>query len=43
MIHLPPLRERREDIDALAAHYLAHYAARYRKPLAGFDADARAR
>ena len=37
VIHLPPLRERREDIEPLAAHFLAHYAARYRKPLAGFD------
>ena len=42
VIHLPPLRERREDIEPLAAHYLGHYAARYRKPLAGFDEAARA-
>ena len=42
VIHLSPLRERREDIEPLAAHYLAHYAARYRKPLAGFDDAARA-
>jgi DNA-binding NtrC family response regulator len=41
VIHLPPLRERREDIEALAVHFLAHYAARYRKPLASFDEDAR--
>jgi DNA-binding NtrC family response regulator len=41
MIHLPPLRERVEDIEPLAAHFLSHYAARYRKPLTGFDADAR--
>ena len=34
VIRLPPLRERIEDVDALAAHFLAHYAARYRKPLA---------
>jgi DNA-binding NtrC family response regulator len=40
VIHLPPLRERRSDIDALARHFLAIYAARYRKPLAGLDADA---
>ena len=33
VIQLPPLRERREDIEPLAAHFLAHYAARYRKPL----------
>ena len=30
-IRLPPLRDRREDIPALAAHFLARYAARYRK------------
>jgi DNA-binding NtrC family response regulator len=40
-IHLPPLRERPEDIDALAAHFLALYAHRYRKPLARFDTAAR--
>jgi DNA-binding NtrC family response regulator len=40
VIHLPPLRERREDIEALSMHFLAHYASRYRKPLAGFDEGA---
>ena len=41
VIHLPPLRDRREDIEALAMHYLQHYAARYRKPITGFDEGAR--
>lgn len=39
-IALPPLRDRREDIPALAAHFLAKYAARYRRQLEGFDANA---
>jgi DNA-binding NtrC family response regulator len=39
-IHLPPLRERREDIAALAREYLRHFAARYRKRVTGFDAAA---
>lgn len=36
-IHVPPLRERREDIPALAHHFLGHHAGRYRKDLKGFD------
>src|SRR5207302_3096428 len=39
-IHLPPLRDRREDIPALAVHFLRQYALRYRKNLTGFDAAA---
>jgi DNA-binding NtrC family response regulator len=39
-IRLPPLRERREDIPLLAAHFLGEYAARYRKPVTKIHADA---
>jgi DNA-binding NtrC family response regulator len=42
VIHLPPLRERKADIDALAGHFLGIYAARYRKPISGFDSAATA-
>jgi len=41
VIRLPPLRDRREDIEPLAAHFLTHYATKYRKPLAAFSDDAR--
>src|ERR1700734_2176446 len=39
-IHLPPLRERREDIPVLAAPFLSVHARRYRKNLQGFDPPA---
>ncbi|HEY2842336.1 MAG TPA: sigma-54 dependent transcriptional regulator [Bryobacteraceae bacterium] len=39
-IHLPPLRERREDISALASYFLGVHARRYRKDLRGFDPTA---
>jgi DNA-binding NtrC family response regulator len=39
-IKLPALRERREDIPALAAHFLSRYATRYRRQIEGFDPSA---
>jgi DNA-binding NtrC family response regulator len=39
-IHVPALRDRREDISALAIHFLRRYAARYRREIVGFDASA---
>ena len=39
-LHIPPLRERKEDIPLLASHFLKQYAQRYRKPGQGFDAGA---
>jgi DNA-binding NtrC family response regulator len=35
-IHLPPLRERLEDIPVLGVHFLGRYAQRYRKAVNGF-------
>jgi DNA-binding NtrC family response regulator len=39
-IHVPPLRERREDIPTLAIHFLRRYASRYRREIDGFDSSA---
>jgi transcriptional regulator with PAS, ATPase and Fis domain len=39
-IHLPPLRERRQDIKPLCEHFLHHYAALEHKPLEGVSEDA---
>jgi len=39
-LHMPPLRERREDIPVLARHFLAKYAAEFGRPARDFSADA---
>jgi len=39
-IHLPALRERREDVPLLAKHFLEQHGARYRKRITGFEATA---
>ncbi len=39
-IHVPALRERREDIPVLAVHFLSRYASRYRRQVQGFEASA---
>ena len=39
-MRLPALRERREDIPPLAAHFLRQHAERYRKKLSSFDEPA---
>jgi DNA-binding NtrC family response regulator len=39
-IHIPPLRERREDIGPLSMYFLGQHARRYRKNISGFDPNA---
>jgi len=39
-IHLPPLRDRREDITNLATHFLHQHAQRYRRKVVSFDPPA---
>ena len=36
-IRIPPLRDRREDLPLLAAHFLRQHSQRYRKRVGGFD------
>ena len=39
-VHLPPLRDRREDIPRMAKHFVTMHALRYRKAITGFDPKA---
>lgn len=39
-IHVPPLRERKEDVPSLATYFLSKYCSRYGKKLQGFTAEA---
>jgi DNA-binding NtrC family response regulator len=39
-VHLPSLRDRREDIPRIAKHFLGMHAQRYRKAITGFDPTA---
>jgi DNA-binding NtrC family response regulator len=39
-IRIPPVRDRREDIPLLAAHFLRQHVQRYRKRVTGFEAAA---
>jgi DNA-binding NtrC family response regulator len=41
-IHIPPLRERHEDVAALAQYFVARFAAEENKPISGFTAEAMA-
>jgi transcriptional regulator with PAS, ATPase and Fis domain len=39
-IHLPPLRERTDDIPLLADHFLKQYSKKYKKPIKKISAEA---
>jgi len=39
-LHLPPVRERGEDVQFLLTHFLGIFAAKFRKPVQGFSQEA---
>lgn len=39
-IHLPPLRERKEDLQPLLDHYIGHFNRRFNRDVEGFTSDA---
>jgi two-component system, NtrC family, response regulator PilR len=39
-VYVPPLRERREDVEPLARHFLTRFASEMHKPVHDFDRDA---
>lgn len=41
-IHLPPLRDRGDDVILLARHFLSHYGEQHENPVQGFTAEAEA-
>jgi DNA-binding NtrC family response regulator len=41
-VHLPPLRERREDIEILSSYFLKKFAAEYNRPAQGLSGEAMA-
>jgi transcriptional regulator with PAS, ATPase and Fis domain len=38
-VRIPPLRDRREDIDMIATYYLGHYKKKFKKPYLHFSPD----
>jgi two-component system response regulator HydG len=39
-LHVPPLRERGDDVRELTLHYVAHFSERYARPIEGITAEA---
>jgi len=39
-IHIPPLRERKDDVKLLLDYFLKHFSAEFRKPIEGFSSEA---